>query len=196
MPYVYFPGCIFTAQSPEASERMKRYLSQNCGVTVTGCCRANYSKLSQGDTALIVCPTCLFNLQKNAPNAHVLSLWEVLADDNAFPWPDYRGDRITMQDCIDTRSNPGWQQAARRVLKRMNASVVEIAASFEKADFCNIETMKSDETIQQRRQRLTSHCEEYTTDTVACYCTGCRNSLRIAGVNGVHLLDMVTAGLE
>lgn len=191
MPYIYFPGCKYTALSPENSKKIKTYLHEKNGLTVTGCCRANYQMLTADDTALVVCPTCLFQLRETAPQAASMSIWEYLAEDEQFPWSDLEGKTITVQDCIDTADNPGWQHAVRKILRRMNVNIVEIEKSFEKADFCNIETSTSPEPKEMQMERLLEHCHAYTTDTVVCSCTGCCNSLRIAGVDGVHLMDFI-----
>lgn len=196
MAYVYFPGCKYTALSPATSKKMQEYLKTKRNMAVTGCCSVNHKQLTSGDKALVVCPTCLFKLSETAPQSEVLSVWEVLADDDGFPWPDYKGKAITIQDCVDTADNPEWQQAVRKVLMRMNVHIVEIEKSFEKADFCNIETSASPLPKEEQMEQLVRHCEEYTTDMVVCYCTGCLNSLRIGGVNGIHLVDLVMGNIE
>lgn len=194
MAYVYFPGCKYTALSPETSSKIKKYLNEKRNMMVTGCCRVNHNKLTKQDIALAVCPTCLFNLQQSAPQVKSQSLWEILADDDDFPWPDFGGHAITVQDCMDTSNNLEWQSAVRSILKRMNVTVVEIEESFEKADFCNIEASKSPESKEKKMEQLMNHCKQYTTDTVVCYCTGCYNSLKIAGMHSVHLIDMIMNG--
>lgn len=190
MPYTYFPGCKYTALSPQTSAKIKDYL-QKKEVSVTGCCRINHKILTHEDTALVICPTCYFNLLDTAPQADTISIWEFLAEQDDFPWPDYHGKEITVQDCIDTRNHLKWQQAVRTILNRMNLKVVEIEKSYEKADFCNIETSKSPEPNEKQMEQLLDHCSQYTTESVVCYCTGCFNSLKIGGIHGIHLMDLI-----
>lgn len=120
-----------------------------------------------------------------------MSIWELLAEQKDFPWPDYQGKSITVQDCIDTRENPKWQQAVRTILNRMNLKIIEIEKSFDQADFCNIETSTSTEPKEKQMEQLLEHCNQYTTKSVLCYCTGCFNSLKIGGVHGIHLMDLI-----
>lgn len=191
MSYIYFPGCKYTALAPQTSAKIKDHLQEKMKISVTGCCRIHHKLLTDQDTALVVCPTCYFNLQESAPQAQVMSIWELLAEQEDFPWPDYQGKSITVQDCIDTRENPKWQQAVRTILNRMNLKIIEIEKSFDQADFCNIETSASPEPKEKQMEQLLDHCNQYTTESVLCYCTGCFNSLKIGGVHGIHLMDLI-----
>lgn len=191
MSNIYFPGCKYTALSPQTSTKIKEYLQGKMAVSITGCCRVHHKPLTAEDTALVICPTCYFNLRQNAPQAQTISIWEMLADQDDFPWPDYQGKSITVQDCMDTRNHPRWQQAVRIILQRMNLTVIEIEKSFTQADFCNIETSISAEPKEKQMEQLRNHCKEYTTESVVCYCTGCLNSLKIGGAQGIHLMDVI-----
>lgn len=185
MSYIYYPGCKYTVLSPTTSKKIKDYIQTKDNTKVAGCCRVDHRLLKEGDTALVVCPTCLFNLKKNAPKAGVQSLWEVLAEDMSFPWPNYKGKAISVQDCKDTVDNKKLQNSVREILKKMNVTIVEIDKSFEKADnFCNISPTHTENQIKR-------HCETFVTDTVVSYCTGCHNALKIGGKKAVHLLDLI-----
>ena len=52
-----------------------------------------------------------------------------------FPWPDFHGEAITVQDCWRARRNPGLMHAVRQCLQRMNIHPVEIEENFEKTTF-------------------------------------------------------------
>ncbi len=185
MSYVYFPGCKYTELSPEISAKIKDYFREKLGMRIAGCCRTNHSLLTEQDTALVVCPTCLSNLKDTAPQAEIQSVWELLAEDDQFPWPDYKGREITVQDCKDTCNNRKLQDGVRKILGRMNVNIVELDKSFEKADyFCNVSPQNTEAKIKE-------DCQSYTTDTVVCYCTGCFNALKIGEVNGLHLMNLI-----
>ena len=184
MSYVYYPGCQYTDLSPEVSVRMQNYLEQRFHMKITGCCRKNSHLLTEQDTAFCVCPTCLTNLRTRAPRATVLSLWELLADDDRFPWPDYQARAITVQDCMDTCNQPGLQHAVRKILSRMNVTAIEIEQSFSRADFCRPRT-------EEQIRRTMKHCKNYPTDSAVCYCTGCLKGINLSGKQGIHLIDLI-----
>lgn len=217
MSLIYFPGCKYIAYSPENSTALKKYLDKRFEVTVAGCCGAHYASLTHRDTAVYVCPTCFAILQESAPQAKALSIWELLIDDDQFPWPDYHGKEITLQDCWRTRDHRRMQDAVRAILVRLNTRVIELDASYDRADFCGVSLLKPRSPryqylapirfIQNAGTKFSPHTEEeqialmklhgaqYSTDTVACYCTGCLEGLRIGGVHGVHLMDLVMGAL-
>ncbi len=213
MALIYFPGCKYTAHSPENSKRLQAYLQERFAVTVTGCCSKNYQTLSGQDTFVFVCPTCWAILRESAPHAKSLSIWELLAGDERFLWPDYQGRTVTIQDCWRTFDNRGMQNAVRTVIKRMNLKALEIDDSYDKAGFCGVSLLKpyspryeylapvrfiqnaghkfSPCSEEEQKILMKEHCRQYLTDTVACYCTGCLEGIRIGGVGGVHLMDLV-----
>ena len=213
MSQLYFPGCKYTAHAPEKSERLSRYLHERFGLEVTGCCSVYHKALSEQDTAVYICPTCSAILEESAPQAQTVSVWELLAEDDQFPWPAYRGKRITVQDCWRTHDHRKMQDAIRAVLKRMGFEIVEIENSYERAAFCGISLLSAPspryEQLAPRRfiqnadgrfqpctkevqtARMQEHCRQYVTEEVVCYCTACLEGLRIGGVKGVHLMDLV-----
>ena len=54
---------------------------------------------------------------------------EFLLTRRDFPWPDLRGETITLQDCFRARGKTSLQDAARECLRRMNARIVEMPDS-------------------------------------------------------------------
>ncbi len=54
------------------------------------------------------------------PQIKSISVWEILDEDNDFPWPDYHDEAITVQDCWRTYDNRALQNAVRSILSRMN----------------------------------------------------------------------------
>lgn len=213
MSHIYFPGCKYTTHAPKISKYLSQYMHERFDMTVTGCCSVNYKKLTQQDTAVYVCPTCNAILQESAPQTKSVSVWEILIKDDKFKWPDYHGKKITIQDCWRTYDNKDMQYAIRAILKRMNFETLEISASYDKADFCGTSLLKpqspryeylapvrfiekagdkfNPHTESEQIKMMKNYCQQYKTNTVVCYCTGCLEGLQIGGVNGVHLMDLV-----
>lgn len=217
MSTIYFPGCKYTIHSRENSRKIRQYLIRQHGIRQTGCCRTGLDTLSAEDTILFVCPTCSAFMQEYTPQNRSLSIWEILEKDDAFPWPDYGGDRMTVQDCWRSFDNRPLQDAIRQVLKRLNAEVVEMEKNYEKTDFCGSSLMKTqspryfqfapvrfienagDKFIpvpaEEQERRMQEHGKQFTTEKVVCYCTGCLHGLRLGGIDAIHLMDLMTARL-
>ncbi len=55
--------------------------------------------VSDEDIAVYICPTWVAFLQEHSSQTKSISVWEILDEDNDFPWADYHGEVITVQDC-------------------------------------------------------------------------------------------------
>ncbi len=218
MSVFYFPGCKVTLHSPENSRKIRQYLMQRYDMRSAGCCNTQLDRLTGSQTAVYICPTCGAFMKEYTPETASSSVWENLENDDAFPWPDYGGEAISVQDCWRSFDNRPMQNAIRHILKRMNVEVVEIGENFEKTNFCGISLMKPQspryarfapvrfieragekfipKTEPEKTEKMKKHARQFTTAKVVCYCTGCLEGLEIGGVNAVHLLDLVTANLQ
>lgn len=211
----YLPSCKFKAGFPDTSKKLQAFLSSE-GVTITGCCKPSQKMFAEGDTVLNNCCTCALITEEKSPFVTSKSLYEYLLDDPAFPWPDYGGERITVQDCWRARDHRAEQEAIRECLRRMNIVPVELAENFEKAEFDG--TWRFAPKIMQEKfapvafgeinrtgiipvpeeeweQRMRDHVSQYTTDLVVCYCNACLAGVKLGGANGVHILELAAARL-
>lgn len=217
MSTVYFPGCKYTIHSRVNSRKIRQYLIRQHGIRQTGCCSTGLDTLTGEDTAIFVCPTCSAFIQEYTPKNRSLSIWEILENDDAFPWPDCGSDRITVQDCWRSFDNRPLQDAVRRILQRMNVEIVEMEMNFEKTGFCGSSLMKTQSPrysrfapvrfiknasgkfipvpAEEQEKKMQEHGKQFTTDKVVCYCTGCLHGLRLGGVDAVHMMDLITARL-
>ncbi len=215
MEYVYFPACRYTALSARNSMNIQIYLRQIHHMQICGCCTADYPVLTADTAAVTICPTCTAILREQAPQAAVLSIWEFLLEDLSFPWPDYKGKELMVQDCWRSRDDRACQEAVRAVLKRMNIVPIEMEDNFEKTKFCGI-SLLCPPTKEEARlaPELTAHWpeEKYKTreeriaamqdygrgldaKEIVCYCNECMEGIRLAGKKGVHLMDLAAKNL-
>ena len=212
MATVFFPSCKFTDFSPEASKRMADYMHERFGMTVMGCCRPAHTSLTSDDTVAVVCNTCQAICLEDSP-AHVESVWELIRSDDEFPFPNFHGERLALQDCWRSRDRIAEQDAVREVLKRMNVSVVELPENRTSTTFCGtslyqalpaenarlapkrfvehahgVFTPKSKE---EQKRLMEEHCAQIPTEKVVCYCVPCTRGIRLGGKHGMHLADML-----
>ncbi len=184
----YFPSCNFTSLRPETSARIKAFM-HSCGVTVKGCCRPGHKEVEAGDMLITICKTCRIICEENRPDTVVVSLAEWLDSLKDFVFPDYHGERITLQDCYRAKGRAGELLAVRSVLKKMNFEVVELPQEEETVnfdgDFCfrpvaarniaiapktfaAIERDLTPKSPDEADSYLRQYCKRFTTKRVIC----------------------------
>lgn len=212
MAVVFFPSCKARADYKSASEKLAAYIYEKFGVLPIGCCRVNHQALTLNDTAIVVCNNCAAIIEENT-QATVKSVWEVIDEDAAFPFPDYHGENITIQDCRIGYDKRNYQDAVRSLLKKMNFTIIELEENYEKTKFCGVNLLKpcieSNARLAHKRYvedfpdmftpmpesewpaYFRKHCAKIKTERVACYCKFCRDAINMGGKQGVHMLELL-----
>ena len=138
-----------------------------------------------------------------------------IVQDTQFPFPDYSGLRVTLQDCWRMRDRSATHDAVRSILTKMNIQYVEAAKNREYSDFCGTslyrpqvsrnetlapkhykegcEGLFMEHTEEEQRDIMKKYCEQYQTDMVVCYCHYCLEGLLTGGVNGKHIAELLFA---
>ncbi len=139
MTRVFFPGCKVKRAYPEASEKLKAsVIEQGWADEVTGCCRVNHQKLTEEDTAVVICNNCSAMIDEDANNKDKITVWELIDSASDFPFPDYDGRTMALQDCGRAYDRPEVHDSIRSILKKMNIDVVELNDAREKCAYCGI----------------------------------------------------------
>ena len=211
----YFPSCKFTQMKPETSEKIKNFMA-SAGVRVVGCCRPGHKALSGwNDTAITVCETCSIIIGENRPAAKVISLYEFIDSLAEFPFPDYKGERITLQDCYRAKEKAAEKAAIRSLLRKMNIKIVELPGTEEEINFdgsflfgamrpdnftlaprrfAEIKKDMTPKTPEETDAWLKEYCRRFTTERVACYCNSCIAGLQQGlpeGKAAVHVAELL-----
>lgn len=212
MAVYYYPSCKFTAFSPETSKRIADYLARRFHMTIQGCCRETHKSMTEDDIAVCVCNTCAAICSEDSM-AQVKSLWEILMDDDAFPFPNLHHESMTLQDCWRCYDRRAKQDAVRSILHRMNVTIVELDENYEKTKFCGMSTyqplvkanaqfapkrfvehaqgMFIPKTEEEQKLLMEEHCSKIQTEKVVCYCVPCTKGIRAGGKQAIHLLDLL-----
>ena len=211
----YFPSCNFTKLRTATSEKVKSFMA-SAGFRVVGCCRPGHKALSGwNDTVVTVCETCSIIIGENRPAARVISLYEFIDGLSDFPFPDYKGERITLQDCYRAKAKDAEKEAVRSVLGKMHVEIVELSGTEEEINFDGsflFDPMRPDNfTLAPRRFAeikedmqpgspeeikawLQKYCQRFTTERVACYCNSCLSGLIRGlpeGKRAVHVAELL-----
>ena len=213
MTTFFFPSCKAKADYPAASEQLREYIRRRVGVDPAGCCRPGRKLPGAEDTALVVCNNCAAILEESSAAGDIRFVWDHIDRDADFPFPDYGGEAVTIQDCWIAVEKRGVQETVRSLLAKMNIRIVELADNFEKTRFCGVNLLSpcnpSNAKLAPKRYVqngshmfrpcgpdeqtaiFRAHCEQITTERVACYCKFCTDAIRMGGKRGVHLLELL-----
>lgn len=213
MSMIYFPSCKFTAKYPKLSKAVKNYMKERFCAETAGCCRPILNKVTNEDTLIYVCNTCATFFKESTSAKKIVSLWELILEDQDFVYPDYEGCVMTVQDCWRTYDDRGEQDAVREVLRRMNIQIIELKENFEKTRFCGYslyeplpprydelapkrlgreaEGLFASHTQGEKEQLMKEYCKQFTTEDVVCYCVACVNGINLGGRNGIHLAQLL-----
>lgn len=210
---IYFPSCNFTKASPAAARRLREYMKEK--MPVAGCCRVDRLEYPNGSKALYFCQACRETLETRAPASlqpENLFVWLTVQED--FPWPDYRGLTVTVQDCWRDREHPEIFAAVRTALARMGVAVTEMEENRENSVFCgnlHFEPRKPEnlallercgdtplfqcpEEVQLAMMR--EQAEKYPCQPVVAYCNRCKAGVEKAGLRAIHLVELAMGTWE
>lgn len=234
----YIAACAFTKKFPEISLKIQNYVKDRFNYNIVRCCvpkykleeytlkmpewyRDSWSQLKDspyaetGDTVYSICHNCSAIIEEQTPNVNVKSIWELIAEDENFKYPDYSGKTITVQDCWRAYDRIEEQLAVRKILSKMNIKVVELEKSFGSTEFCGFSLLQPcfprnrvlapkrygetaenagkfiPHTDEQKLELMKKHCAQITTDEVVCYCHYCLEGLQLGGANALHLAQLV-----
>lgn len=211
----YLPSCNFTAAHKDDSMKIRAWMKEH-GVTVAGCCRPTQNLLKEGDLVLHNCTSCNLITLEASPRADQMSVYEYLLNEASFPWPDFHGEEITVQDCWRARNNMNEMKAVRECLKRMNMVPVELENNYEKTAFdgpflytpvsqANLKIAPktygkiAEEITPLPKEDIAGIMKEwvkqYTTERTAVYCNACLRGIEMTDAKGVHLLSLMIENL-
>lgn len=233
--FKYITSCNFTLFYPDWSARIQHYLSSK--LEMMRCCTEKYrvkdfedqmalsvAKLWKStphysavdaDTCFVsICHNCTAIFQEKHPDIKVISLWEyILNHVPDFPYPDYHGVEMTLQDCWRQHDNAAEQHAVRQLLSKMNIRLVELPRHHDQTQYCGISTLRpapkrnlimapkrfvdnaqgrfAPHTPEEQLAYMTTYCKQITTEAVVAYCHYCTQGFKLAGQPHFHLCELL-----
>lgn len=234
--YFYVASCNFTEEYPEISKKIMNYVKEKFNMPIIRCCVANYKveefenrmpenyreawkkiphyeKFPAGSTMISLCHNCSAIFEERHPEIKCLSLWELILKDDNFSFPDFHGEKITVQDCWRSKENRSEQNAVREILKKMNIEIVELEENFERTKFCgyslyqpqpprnallapkrfvaNAKEFFQEHSQAEKEQLMKKYCAQFSTEKIIAYCHYCVRGLKLGNVNGIHLAEIL-----
>lgn len=219
MSTVFFPSCRVLAGYPETSKKIAEYVKRRYGMRISGCCRSNLQALTEEDTAVCICNTCSAFCNESAKAQEVISLWEMIANDEQFPFPDYQGEEIALQDCWRAYDKRPMQDAVRMLMRKMNIRVIELPENYTNTRFCGTTVLQKAAAYyaelapkrfgqnvpadffqqhldEDNAESMRAHCVGIPTERVACYCVGCANGINLGGKKAIHMAELLFSTIK
>lgn len=191
MRKVFAPGCALMIYKPGLGRKMLDFLTMNFdGIAEHPVCCRHEPNLPAGAQIINTCAGCDRRYRELYGGITTISLWEVLAENNKFPFPDYKGKQMTILDACPTRNQERVHNAVRALLKRMNIAVVEPEKTRTKGTCCG-DSYYGVLPVEQVKQRMRKRADEMPVDDVAVYCVSCCKAMYIGGKRPRYMVDLL-----
>ncbi|SKC70263.1 (Fe-S)-binding protein [Maledivibacter halophilus] len=191
MNIVFAPGCALMIYKPLLADRLLKYLKENndCKDKHLICCR-HEPNLKKGTKIINVCSGCHKRYSELYDGISTISLWEVLAESETFPFPDYRGKAMTIHDACPTRTNGKVHKAIRTLLFKMNIKVVEPERTRENGVCCG-DSFYGFMSNEKVKHQMKKRADEMPLEDVIVHCVSCVKSMINGGKTPRYLIDLL-----
>jgi len=193
MTNVYAPGCALVLYKPHLASKVLAHLNSS-GDTVLEhltCCH-HEPCLEPGSVVINTCAGCDRRYRELYDGVSTISLWEILADSDDFDFPDYHGVEMAIHDACPTRGEDRVHSAVRRLLERMNVTVVEPRASRTTAVCCG-DSFYGELPDARVKALMAKRASTMPREDVVVYCVSCIKAMHIGGKRPRYLVDLLFA---
>jgi Fe-S oxidoreductase len=188
---VFAPGCALMLYKPELAEKLHSILNGHLGnIELLLTCCQHPPEVPEGTLVINVCPGCHERFGNDYENTTTISVWEILAESNFFPFPDYRGKHMSILDACPTRDQEKVHNAIRKLLQKMNIVLVEPKNTRTKSTCCG-DSFYGLIPTEDVKALMTKRTSEMPEDDVAVYCISCVKSIFIGGKRPQYLVDLL-----
>ena len=191
MKYLYAPGCALMIYKPHLAERLKIVIEEMYGPmdTLLSCC-FNTPELEKGTCIITPCSTCnnrYRTLYEECTSSYFL---DTLAKSKTFPFPDYQGARMSIQDTCSGRTDDLYLNAIRKLLKRMNITIVEAEKSGIKGKCCG-QVLYGKSPLEKVEAFMKKRALEMPEEDVVVYCASCIQGISLGKKRARFIIDLL-----
>lgn len=191
MKKVYAPGCALMIYKPELAQKVLQYLNislQNIDQYLT-CCH-HQPNLKEHTVIINTCAGCDRRYRELYEGISTISLWEVLAEDSSFPFPDYQGKKMTILDACPTRTETRVHTAIRTLLKKMNIALIEPEKTGITGTCCG-DSFYGILPVEEVKEQMKKRAAQMPVEDVVVYCVSCCKSMHIGGKTPRYMVDLL-----
>ena len=188
---MYAPGCALMIYKAELAAKVSCFLNQELGDIQEHltCCR--HEPKLESDTQIInICAGCDRRYRELYEGITTVSLWEILAGSEDFPFPNYQGVEMAIHDACPTRTEERVHNAVRKLLNRMNIKVVEPRATRTNAICCG-DSFYGLLPTEQVKEQMKKRSDQMPCEDVVVYCISCIKSMYIGGKKPRYIVDLL-----
>lgn len=188
---VFAPGCALILYKPELVEKLHSVLNENIGEMdkLLTCCRRDPQFVTESEI-INVCPGCAKRFGNDYKNTTTISLWEILAESDFFPFPDYQGRSMSILDACPTRENEKVHNAIRTILHKMNITLVEPKNTRTKSTCCG-DSFYGFIPTEKVKEQMKKRASEMPLEDVVVYCISCIKSMYNGEIKPHYLIDLL-----
>lgn len=191
MKQVYAPGCAFMIYKPELAKKVLGFLNNYLGDIREHliCCRHD-PNLESGTQVINTCAGCDRRYRALYDEISTISLWEILAESETFPFPDYNGMSMSVHDACPTRTEERVHSAIRKLLARMNIKIIEPKNTRAQAICCG-DSFYGILPVELVKEQMRKRSNEMPCDDVVVYCISCIKAMHIGGKKPRYIVDLL-----
>lgn len=191
MNYIFAPGCALTCHNGELEKLVKAEVEKVYGQmpTLSNCC-FNRPHVEAGVTIITPCTTCHQRYTKLYPDNEVIFLLDEWRKWDEWEFPNYKGMEMSIQDTCSARSDEGYLNAIRTMLKKMNIALVEPRFSGKKSKCCG-QIMYDKLPLEKVENYMQARAEEMPKEEVVVYCASCIQAMRMGKKEPRYILDLL-----
>jgi hypothetical protein len=187
----FAPGCALMIYKPHLAEKILTMLKDHAGNMdmISTCCKHEPSCV-ENTMVINICPGCDKRFRNDYKDISTISLWEVLAEADYFPFPDYRGRTMSIIDACPTREQTAIHRAIRTLLEKMNINLVEPVKTGIHGTCCG-DTFYGTLPTPKVKEQMKKRTAEMPAEDVVVYCISCTKSVFIGGKTPRYLVDLL-----
>lgn len=192
MTKTYFnPGCALSIYKPEKENQLLRLINKHYGeARLHKICCHHDPQLEAGSVIINVCAGCDRRFRSLYEGISTISLWEVLDSLDCFPFPDYKGLKLSVHDACPVREKPQVHRAVRSLLGKMNIDIVETEHSGTRSICCG-DSFYPKLPLEQVHAQMKQRADAMPCQEVCVYCVSCIKSMYIGGKKPRYLVDLL-----
>lgn len=193
MNYIFAPGCALLLYKPDLAEAAHEFLVSSLGEMemLLTCCQ-HIPPIPEGTTVINVCPGCDRRYRTEYDSPRTISLWELVAESDTFPFPDYGSQPMTIIDACPTRDQDRIHDALRTLASKMNIELVEPDRTKRSATCCGDISYGKTPTRLVIEQ-MKSKADEMPLDNIIVYCISCIKAMFVGARHPRYMLDLLFA---
>ena len=191
MNTLFAPGCALLLYNPKLAAAAHAILNSTFGdmAMLRTCCR-HHPDVPVGTRIINVCPGCDRRYREENAAASTVSLWEVLAASDRFPFPDYARKRMTIIDACPTRDQDRIHDAIRALASRLNIELIEPTQTRRTSTCCG-DILYGELPTRQVVAQMKRKAAEMPEDDIIVYCVSCATAMIVGERQPRYMLDLL-----